>query len=108
KLDDARIRVNADATRRNLEYDVTQWLPSVSQPGDTIFIYDSGHGGQIADDDGDEKDGLDEFLLPHDYIDPGILSMLVKWNANNQLKPEIRARLPGWLKLYGQGGDAGL
>jgi hypothetical protein len=39
-----------------------------SKPGDSVLFYYSGHGSQITDDNGDEKDDhLDEVLCPHDF-----------------------------------------
>jgi uncharacterized caspase-like protein len=37
------------------------------QPGDSFFLYFSGHGVQIKDTDGDESDGLDECICAMDY-----------------------------------------
>mmetsp|Transcript_21402 Transcript_21402/g.27668 ORF Transcript_21402/g.27668 Transcript_21402/m.27668 type:complete len:326 (+) Transcript_21402:242-1219(+) len=42
-----------------------------SQPGDCVFTHYSGHGGKLRDDDGDEKDGFDETLVPVDYATKG-------------------------------------
>jgi metacaspase-1 len=42
-------------------------LVSECQPGDAVFCHYSGHGGKLRDDDGDEKDGYDETLVPLDY-----------------------------------------
>lgn len=39
-----------------------------SQSGDYIYIHFSGHGQQITDLNGDEKDGLDEALIPYDAM----------------------------------------
>ncbi|MGD9676528.1 MAG: caspase domain-containing protein, partial [Candidatus Bipolaricaulia bacterium] len=41
-----------------------------AKPGDTMFLYFSGHGSYVADKDGDEADGdrLDEVLLPYDAV----------------------------------------
>jgi metacaspase-1 len=36
-----------------------------TKPGDIVFFHFSGHGQQIADNDGDEVDGLDETLVPY-------------------------------------------
>ena len=33
------------------------WIVKVSQPGDTVWIHYSGHGGRLRDQDGDEDDG---------------------------------------------------
>ena len=78
RLDDVRVYVNEKATRRQFETTVTDWLPSVSRPGDTVFIFFSGHGVKIKDDNGDEADGKDEALTPHDIVDPGILVEMKK------------------------------
>lgn len=45
-------------------------LTMKAKPSDTVIIYFSGHGSFIVDTDGDEEDGLDEVLLPHDAV-PG-------------------------------------
>jgi metacaspase-1 len=42
-------------------------LVSECQAGDAVFCHYSGHGGKIRDDDGDEKDGYDETLVPVDF-----------------------------------------
>ncbi|KAI0267549.1 peptidase C14, caspase domain-containing protein [Russula aff. rugulosa BPL654] len=45
-----------------------QELVSDPQPGDSFFLYFSGHGVQIKDMDGDEDDGLDECICAVDYF----------------------------------------
>jgi hypothetical protein len=57
---------DAQATKHNLQKLISQWLPSVSRPGDVVFIYFSGHAGQIPTDDPTEADGLDETIGPFD------------------------------------------
>lgn len=42
-------------------------LVSECQAGDAVFCHYSGHGGKMRDDDGDEKDGHDETLVPVDF-----------------------------------------
>ena len=54
------------ATKANLQKLIAQWLPSVTQPGDTIFLYYSGHAGQIDTSDQSEPDGKDETIGPYD------------------------------------------
>ncbi|UCB46715.1 MAG: caspase family protein, partial [Spirochaetota bacterium] len=39
-----------------------------ANPNDYILIFYSGHGTAIADSDGDESDGIDEAIVPVDYI----------------------------------------
>lgn len=101
-IHESRVFVNEQATRANLESMVTQWLPQKSQPGDTVFIYFSGHGGQIPDDGGDEADKLDEFLVPSDFIGlPEFLGLLKQEKdgtitpANQALIPTLRRTLQG-------------
>ena len=57
---EADIRVLADsaATREGILAEFEQ-LVRESGPGDVVVVHYSGHGHQIADDDGDEMDGYD-------------------------------------------------
>ncbi|WP_254508865.1 DUF4384 domain-containing protein [Anatilimnocola floriformis] len=68
RLDAIKVFTNEQATKSNMQEAITQWLPSVSRPGDTVVIYFSGHTGQMPDTSGDEADGLDEFIVPHDML----------------------------------------
>ena len=71
-LDPQRVKVLVDdqATKANFETAISKWLPGVTQPGDVVFIYYCGHGGQIKNLDGTEQDGLDEFVSFYDSV-PG-------------------------------------
>lgn len=42
-------------------------LVADAQPGDSLFFHYSGHGINVMDEDGDERDGQDEALAPMDY-----------------------------------------
>ncbi len=61
-----------------------QWVVNESRAGDTVWIHYSGHGGRVADQDGDEDDGYDETLIPVDFQrsgqirDDDLLRYLVK------------------------------
>ncbi len=68
QLQAMRILTNDRATKRNMQEAITEWLPNVSRPGDTVFIYFSGHTGQIPDNSGDEPDKQDEYMVPHDMF----------------------------------------
>ncbi|KAI8932471.1 hypothetical protein NX059_010655 [Plenodomus lindquistii] len=48
------------------------WL--VSEPGCTLFLHYSGHGGQVKDVDQNRSTGLDDSLVPVDYETRGQLS----------------------------------
>jgi hypothetical protein len=51
-------RLAIESHQQNLEY---------------VFIHYSGHGGQVPDTSGDEKDCEDECLFPSDYDENGVL-----------------------------------
>ena|GEM_PF-857905 len=89
QFSDSRVFTNEQATRQNLEQAITQWLPGVSRPGDTVVIYYSGHGGQVPDDSGDEADQLDEFLVPHDFMGLAALAGMVKQAEAGSLPAEF-------------------
>jgi len=44
-----------------------QWLVSNNGPGSSVFLHYSGHGGQVADPDGDRESGFDDTIVPLDY-----------------------------------------
>jgi len=93
-LDGHRVYVNQEATRANLESAITEWLPSVSKPGDTVFITFSGHGGQIPDDNGDEReDHLDEIICPYDFMHAGIFVSLLKRLKEGRISAEDKQRI---------------
>lgn len=72
-----------EPTRANIE-DAFHAVVRDSQPGDTVWIHYSGHGGRLEDQDGDEEDGFDETLIPLDFQrngqirDDDLLAHLVK------------------------------
>lgn len=61
----AHVRVVLDATREQLLAALGR-LRDEAAPGDHLLVTWSGHGQQLADDDGDEADGWDEALVPVD------------------------------------------
>lgn len=105
RLNESQVFVNERATRANLERAITQWLPSVSKPGDTVFIFFSGHGSQIPDDNGDETDKLDELLLPHDFWTLGLLASLAKKLEQGQLDESLKPRVLAALQLVRKAGS---
>ena len=105
QLSDARTYVDADFTRGNLEYAVTRWLPYVSRPGDTVFIHIAAHAGQIDDDNGDEKDGKEEVILPADFIDTPIMTALVEEAKSGTLDPKVKPRFDQLMAALQGAGD---
>lgn len=59
------VLINSQATKEATVQALNK-LARKSLRGDYIYIHFSCHGQQMADDDGDETDGLDEALIPYD------------------------------------------
>lgn len=53
-------------TRENI-LSAMNWLVHDAEPNDSFFFHYSGHGGRVADLDGDEDDGYDETIYPLDF-----------------------------------------
>lgn len=72
-------------------------LPRV-QRGDVVYFQFSGHGQQVADDDGDELDGYDEAIVPYDSplrYQAGVYQgeNLIRDDELNRLFGDLRRRL---------------
>ena len=70
-------------TRENIINELTQILTQ-SEDGDLIFIYYSGHGSYVLDENGDELDKRDEVIVPLDFN--VILDDELKSIINNNMK----------------------
>jgi len=57
---------DSEATLRGIEQAIEDWLISGVTGNDRVLFYFSGHGAQIYDKSGDEKDEVDEVLVAHD------------------------------------------
>lgn len=66
EVDQSFVLVNQQATLRKIEETIRKRVTKLTRPGDEVIIYWSGHGARVADENGDEKDGLDELLVPYD------------------------------------------
>jgi hypothetical protein len=99
-LDESLILNNEMARRANIEAAITDWLPGVTRPGDTVFIMFSGHAGPIPDTNGDEADGQDEAFVPHDYISPNVYYTLRDAEAQGQLPDELRSTYDDLRQLF--------
>nr|QBK86032.1 MAG: caspase [Marseillevirus LCMAC101] len=72
---DQNIKVLTDETelkptRVNI---LTHLLELIVSNASTLFFHYSGHGSYVADEDGSEKDGKDECLVPVDYMYSGMI-----------------------------------
>jgi uncharacterized caspase-like protein len=59
------------ATRAGILNALTQFVREI-RPNDVAYVHYSGHGSQVQDLTGDEEDGLDETLVPHDGRTSGV------------------------------------
>ena len=95
-FDPGQIRMLTDdrATRDGILTGIRDWLVAGSRPGARALMYFAGHGYYQPDKDGDETDGFDEALVPHDgrLILRGTRPMQV---ANLILDDEIGTLLDG-------------
>ena len=62
----AKLLLSKDATAEGIIGTFKSHLIAQSRPGDVVVFTFSGHGSQISDLNGDETDGLDEFICPSD------------------------------------------
>jgi hypothetical protein len=77
RLNTLRILADDEATRGNVEQAVTQWLPAVSRPGDTVLIFFSGLAFPLSE--GQTAGAPPEVLLPlYDFVFPGVLQTLAQ------------------------------
>jgi hypothetical protein len=67
-----RILTNRRATKAAIMAGL-KWLVTGTKKGDTLIFYYSGHGSQVADVSGDDIDGKDETICPHDYANAGMI-----------------------------------
>lgn len=86
-----------DATRANIQEAITKWLPSVSQPGDVVFIYYVGHGGTVKNLDGTKPDGRDGFLTVYDN-DIGRVNSQAEWEEGMRRRCITDAMLARWIQ----------
>ena len=93
RLDEVEVCTNEQVTKANMERLITQWLPSITKPGDTVVIFYSAHGGQIEDDNGDEKDNQDEVLIPYDTVDLFTMMQLIDERKRGELPTELEGRV---------------
>jgi hypothetical protein len=60
-------------TRNNILTHLNQLIRDSAGCSEIWFHY-SGHGAQIRDTNGDEQDGLDEIIVPSDYMSGGLIT----------------------------------
>lgn len=64
---DIRVLEDEEATKQGMLDALRVWLPDATEPGDRVVIYFSGHGSRVPDENGDERDEMDETFMPTDF-----------------------------------------
>jgi hypothetical protein len=72
---DVAVIVDQKATRAGILNAIDQFIARVG-PNDAAYFHFSGHGSRIEDFSGDETDGIDETIIPHDARQAGIPDIL--------------------------------
>jgi len=94
-FEDRHIRVltDSEATRSGILDALAQFSAEV-QPGDLALLHFYGHGVQIADDDRDEADRLDEAIVPFDgaWQSPQVHENLIRDDELGRWVHALRAR----------------
>lgn len=65
-----KLLLNSDATGKNMR-DAIRLAVGAARSGEMVVFQFSGHGSFVPDKDGDEPDGADECLCPHDILTNG-------------------------------------
>ena len=71
--------VDGEATRKDILWRLSLYVEALNR-GDTLYFTFSGHGTRVPDENGDEGDGRDEAICPHDVMTAGpILDDELNW-----------------------------
>ena len=96
--EDIRMLLDEEATRERMLAEFRNWLVAGTRAGERALFYYAGHGYFQVDGDGDEEDGYDEVLVPHDArlvsgeSRPMQVSSLVSDDEVSALLDELRDR----------------
>jgi hypothetical protein len=105
-LSEARVFTDREATLVQLEAAISDWLPSVSRPGDTVFIYICTHGDRFFDPERPAYSvhPYTHYLLPYDFVNLAVLKVLLEQRAAGKLAPSREARVSAWAELISRCG----
>lgn len=98
RADSILLLKNEQATRQGILDTWKQELLPRVRPADVVYVQFSGHGQQVADDNGDELDGYDEAIVPYDSpmrYKAGVYEgqNLIRDDEINRLLTDLRRRL---------------
>lgn len=67
-----RVLLDAQATQAAIHAAIVNWMDPLEDENTLVTIFFSGHGMYAPDDDGDEDDPYDEFIVPYEIDDDGV------------------------------------
>ena len=104
RLNKVRIVTNEKATREGVEEAITNWLPSVSRPGDTVIIYFSGYATTTAEAQGAGGDrGV--VLELYDFMRPETIRRLQEKRTSGKISRAHSEQLTKAEQLAGSSGS---
>jgi len=93
------LKTKEETTHQAIVEAFRSFLIEPTQPGDIIYFHYSGHGSQILDDNGDERDRLDETLVPSDYVSRRNHSNDIRDDEIGELLEELKVKRPANVTL---------
>jgi hypothetical protein len=100
------LKTPAETTHKYIVDTFRNWLIAPTKPGDIVFVHYSGHGSQAPDTNtpdnpivGDEFSGLDETLVPSDYVSMQDPSKDIRDDEIGILLGELNANHPAQVFL---------
>jgi uncharacterized caspase-like protein len=78
--------LNSQATKKAMTDFLHKEIKEKIDQDTEVIIYFSGHGAQIKDKNYDENDGMDEVLIPYDYKDGDLSSLIIDDDRYNYFK----------------------
>lgn len=85
----ATVLLDGDASKRTMMEAITSIVRDTGRDDIAVITY-SGHGTWVPDDDGDEADGRDEALCPHDITQGNVLKDDELYELLSERKPGAR------------------
>jgi len=88
------LKTKEETTHQAIVETFRSFLIEPTKPGDIIYFHYSGHGAQTLDENGDEIDGLDETLVPSDYVSRKVHSNDILDDEIGTLLEELTQKRP--------------
>lgn len=101
QLDEGKVFLDADTSREKIEDAITHWLPSVTKPGDTVFIYFTCHGAAIESKKKNDPHVRGSYLCPYDFVSYWMIEGMLHRQKDGKLTDDQASQLrtyQAWIK----------